>query len=244
MNQPSSKIKSSTSPVYVQLLTGVSSFASGFLSVYAPQRGKLHETMLQPRNFFLSKNFFAESLDNSMPEWYSNHCRTAAGVVELVDTGDLKSPGSDTVPVRARSPAPSSYRGVEQLVARRAHNPEVAGSSPVSATRQSTAIQWIAVLFPQAARCPPYVAEPSQEAGSSPCSRFFPERRRAAPGGPIPPFDKHTPLRYAEQRGLLRRRYPWRSTLFHTAGLVKEGSSCASAAFLRRRPRCWRRCCA
>ena len=147
MNQPSSKIKSSTSPVYVQLLTGVSSFASGFLSVYAPQRGKLHETMLQPRNFFLSKNFFAESLDNSMPEWYSNHCRTAAGVVELVDTGDLKSPGSDTVPVRARSPAPSSYRGVEQLVARRAHNPEVAGSSPVSATRQSTAIQWIAVLF-------------------------------------------------------------------------------------------------
>ena len=27
-----------------------------------------------------------------------------------------------------------SHRGVEQLVARRAHNPEVAGSSPVSAT--------------------------------------------------------------------------------------------------------------
>ena len=160
MNQPSSKIKSSTSPVYVQLLTGVSSFASGFLSVYAPQRGKLHETMLQPRNFFLSINFFAESLDNSMPEWYSNFCRTAAGVVELVDTGDLKSPGSDTVPVRARSPAPSSYRGVEQLVARRAHNPEVAGSSPVSATRKSTAIQWIAVLFLQVPLCPAYVASP------------------------------------------------------------------------------------
>ena len=53
----------------------------------------------------------------------------------MVDTGDLKSPGSDTVPVRVRSPAPqTSYRGVEQLVARRAHNPEVAGSSPVSAT--------------------------------------------------------------------------------------------------------------
>ena len=64
---------------------------------------------------------------------------TAAGVVELVDTGDLKSPGSDTVPVRVRSPAPQNrYRGVEQLVARRAHNPEVAGSSPVSATRQRT----------------------------------------------------------------------------------------------------------
>ena len=53
----------------------------------------------------------------------------------MVDTGDLKSPGSDTVPVRVRSPAPQfKYRGVEQLVARRAHNPEVAGSSPVSAT--------------------------------------------------------------------------------------------------------------
>ena len=53
----------------------------------------------------------------------------------MVDTGDLKSPGSNTVPVRVRSPAPQIlYRGVEQLVARRAHNPEVAGSSPVSAT--------------------------------------------------------------------------------------------------------------
>lgn len=30
----------------------------------------------------------------------------SAGVVELVDTGDLKSPGSNTVPVRVRSPAP------------------------------------------------------------------------------------------------------------------------------------------
>ena len=32
----------------------------------------------------------------------------SAGVVELVDTGDLKSPGSDTVPVRVRSPAPQN----------------------------------------------------------------------------------------------------------------------------------------
>ena len=58
----------------------------------------------------------------------------------MADTGDLKSPGSDTVPVRVRSPAPSGsseYRGVEQLAARRAHNPEVAGSSPASATRLS-----------------------------------------------------------------------------------------------------------
>ncbi len=29
----------------------------------------------------------------------------------------------------------NAYRGVEQLVARRAHNPEVVGSSPASATR-------------------------------------------------------------------------------------------------------------
>ena len=30
-----------------------------------------------------------------------------------------------------------SYRGVEQLVARRAHNPKVVGSSPAPATRKS-----------------------------------------------------------------------------------------------------------
>ena len=29
------------------------------------------------------------------------------------------------------------YRGVEQLVARRAHNPKVVGSSPASATKKS-----------------------------------------------------------------------------------------------------------
>ena len=32
------------------------------------------------------------------------------------------------------------YRGVEQLEARRAHNPEVVGSSPASATRKEKAI--------------------------------------------------------------------------------------------------------
>ena len=51
----------------------------------------------------------------------------------MADARDLKSRGSDPVPVRSRSPAP--YRGVEQLVARRAHNPEVGGSSPPPATR-------------------------------------------------------------------------------------------------------------
>ena len=39
------------------------------------------------------------------------------------------------VPVRPRSPAPFfRYRGVEQLAARRAHNPKVRGSNPLSAT--------------------------------------------------------------------------------------------------------------
>ena len=32
----------------------------------------------------------------------------------------------------------TKYRGVEQMVARRAHNPEVAGSSPVPATNKSS----------------------------------------------------------------------------------------------------------
>ena len=36
--------------------------------------------------------------------------------------------------VRIPLSPPFSYRGVEQLVARRAHNPEVVGSSPSSAT--------------------------------------------------------------------------------------------------------------
>ena len=57
-----------------------------------------------------------------------------AGVAELVDARDLKS----CVPKERAGSTPVSgtiYRGVEQLVARRAHNPEVAGSSPVPATR-------------------------------------------------------------------------------------------------------------
>ena len=69
-----------------------------------------------------------------------------AAVVESADTRDLKSLGSNTVPVQVRSAAPI-YRGVEQSgqrhqyiaewsspVARRAHNPKVVGSNPASAT--------------------------------------------------------------------------------------------------------------
>ena len=45
------------------------------------------------------------------------------------------------------------YRGVEQLAARRAHNPEVAGSSPASATKSVTVVDTISTtvifyLFP------------------------------------------------------------------------------------------------
>ena len=70
-----------------------------------------------------------------------------AGVAELADAWDLKSHGSNPVPVRPRSPAP--YRGVEQLVARRAHNPEVGGSSPPSATISVTVVDTISttVIF-------------------------------------------------------------------------------------------------
>ena len=39
----------------------------------------------------------------------------------------------------------TKYRGVEQMVARRAHNPEVAGSSPVPATIYE--LSFMTVLF-------------------------------------------------------------------------------------------------
>jgi hypothetical protein len=42
--------------------------------------------------------------------------------------------------VRIPLSPPSFYRGVEQLVARRAHNPEVEGSSPFPATNWSRGV--------------------------------------------------------------------------------------------------------
>ena len=63
----------------------------------------------------------------------------------MADARDLKSRGSNPVPVRPRSPAP--YRGVEQLVARRAHNPEVVGSSPASATIKNPVIATVTGFF-------------------------------------------------------------------------------------------------
>ena len=61
-------------------------------------------------------------------------------MAELADAQDLKS----CDPYRSYRFDPGfrhhynfiRYRGVEQLVARRAHNPEVAGSSPVPATKR------------------------------------------------------------------------------------------------------------
>ena len=41
----------------------------------------------------------------------------------------------------------TKYRGVEQMVARRAHNPEVAGSSPVPATNKSSLKRQVSTSF-------------------------------------------------------------------------------------------------
>ncbi len=46
------------------------------------------------------------------------------------------------VRVRPRAPPKRKYRGVEQLVACRAHNPEVAGSNPASATIKGTPVTY------------------------------------------------------------------------------------------------------
>ena len=72
---------------------------------------------------------------------------SSAGVMELVDVVDSKSTAGDSVPVRVRSPAPSSasvpwntgrsqyYPGVAQLVARLLWEQDAAGSNPVTRTK-------------------------------------------------------------------------------------------------------------
>ena len=40
-----------------------------------------------------------------------------------------------------------TYRGVEQLAARRAHNPEVVGSSPTPATKETVEAVVLAVIL-------------------------------------------------------------------------------------------------
>ena len=48
----------------------------------------------------------------------------------------LDKHGAVCYTIQALRGAPPKYRGVEQLAARRAHNPEVVGSSPASATKE------------------------------------------------------------------------------------------------------------
>ena len=56
--------------------------------------------------------FFGKGVDTLQGVWYSNLCRIRR-CGGMVDTGDLKSPGSNAVPVRVRSPAPP----VQQYIA-------------------------------------------------------------------------------------------------------------------------------
>ena len=54
--------------------------------------------------------------------------------MELADVSDSKSDGSDTVPVRPRSPAPNFHGLVAQLGERCVRNAEVEGSIPFKST--------------------------------------------------------------------------------------------------------------
>ncbi len=58
-----------------------------------------------------------------------------AEVAELADAQDLKSCGPQRSYRFDSGLRHHKYRGVEQLVARRAHNPEVVGSNPSPATK-------------------------------------------------------------------------------------------------------------
>ena len=56
------------------------------------------------------------------------------------------SPATSTT-IWVQRTASISYRGVEQLVACRAHNPKVAGSNPASATRSKTVKRLVLTVF-------------------------------------------------------------------------------------------------
>ena len=75
----------------------------------------------------------------------------SAGVVELVDTGDLKSPGSDTVPVRVRSPAPRAEdlrrRSSALFFERAKENPDI-----------KIVVVWLGQYRSEAFLCDPTVA--------------------------------------------------------------------------------------
>ena len=97
------------------------------------------------------------SIRNSANAEYSNCTKLRILVIEACRSGGtgrrtgLKILRSfKIVPVRFRSSAPflQIHRGVEQLAARRAHNPKVVGSSPTPATK----------LWPlgQAVKTPPF----------------------------------------------------------------------------------------
>ena len=94
--------------------------------------------------------------------------------MELVDVVDSKSTAGDSVPVRVRSPAPSSasvplnagrsqyYPGVAQLVARLLWEQDAAGSNPV--TRTSPSVHMGTRIF-YLAKCRyerPYQPEPGR----------------------------------------------------------------------------------
>ncbi|PRR73338.1 hypothetical protein CPAL_12230 [Clostridium thermopalmarium DSM 5974] len=75
-----------------------------------------------------------------------------AGVAKSADAQDLKSCGANP-PYRFKSGLQHQYRGVEQLVARRAHNPKVVGSNPIPATNKHGGIAQLARAFGSYPKC-------------------------------------------------------------------------------------------
>ena len=102
-------------------------------------------------------------------------------MAELADAQDLKSCGPYR-PYRFDSGLRHhNYRGVEQLVARRAHNPEVVGSSPSPATKSNTSEPALTQRTPSGDRLYNIhggVAQLARAFGSYPNGRWFESDRR------------------------------------------------------------------